>query len=65
MLGANVNELKIATRKIKRGLIKRELEIAQLLSDENIDILFLTESDIKIEDEAYYKISDTIPISNA
>ena len=34
-----------ATWNIKRGLIKRELEIKLLLKNENVDVIFLTETD--------------------
>ena len=48
--------LNICTWNIKRGLLKRELDIKDLLQKENIDILFLTETDIIIEEEEDYKI---------
>ena len=49
--------LKCAERNINRGLIKREAEIIKLLSDENLDILFLTETDnLNIKNEDSYKI---------
>ena len=38
--------IKIATWTIKRGLIKRGLEINELLDQEKIDLLFLTETDL-------------------
>ena len=39
------------------GLVKRELEIVKLLHEENIDILFLTETDtIELEKEEDFKI---------
>ena len=37
--------LRIATWNVKRGLIKRELEIKDLLKRENLHVLFLTETD--------------------
>ena len=48
--------LKICTWNIKRGLVKRELEIKELLKREDIDIIFLTETDIKLSSEDDYKI---------
>ena len=39
--------LKCATWNVKRGIVKRELEITHLLNSENIDIIFLTETDTK------------------
>ena len=41
-------KLKIGTWNIRRGIIKRELEIAQLLENEGLDILFLTKTDTMI-----------------
>ena len=53
----NQNEIRCATWNIMHGLIKRELEITQLLQDENIDILFLTETDtVHLEKEEDFKI---------
>ena len=34
-----------ATWNVKRGLVKRELEISHQLKAENVDIIFLTETD--------------------
>ena len=39
--------LKCATWNIKRGLVKREVELREMLSKENIDVIFLTETDTK------------------
>ena len=49
-------EFKIATWNIKRGLVKRELEIKELLNKEKINILFLTETDIILCNTEDYKI---------
>ena len=38
-------------------IIKRELEISELIKEENIDLLFLTETDCHIDTECEYKIS--------
>jgi hypothetical protein len=46
----------ICTWNIKRGLVKRELEIKELLKREDIDIIFLTETDIKLSSEDDYQI---------
>ena len=49
--------LKCAEWNINRGLIKRETEITNLLKNEDLDILFLTETDNQnIKDEDSYKI---------
>ena len=40
-------ELIIGTWNVRRGLIIRELEIVNLLHADKIDVLFLTETDIK------------------
>ena len=53
---ANEQTIKIATWNIKRGLLKRELEIIELIESEKIDLLFLTETDIVLESESEYKI---------
>ena len=50
------NKFKVATWNIKRGLVKRELEIKELLKNEEINILFLTESDIILGKTDDYKI---------
>ena len=49
------NALKCATWNIRRGLIKREIELTDLLRSENLDTIFLTETDIKgiSKDEDY------------
>ena len=38
--------INISTWNIKRGLLKRELEIINLLKEEKLAILFLTETDV-------------------
>ena len=51
------SEIKWGTWNIMHGLVKRELEIIDLLHKENIDILFLTETDTTIlEKEEDFKI---------
>ena len=55
-------QLKISTWNIKRGLLKRELEIKEFLKAEDLDILFLTETDTNIMSEADYKIKGYITI---
>ena len=49
-------KLKIGTWNIRRGVLKRECEIVNVLKEENLDILFLTETDIIIEEEEDLKI---------
>ena len=49
-------ELSIGTWNVRRGLIKRELEISNLLQSDDLDILFLTETDIKKQNVIDYKI---------
>jgi hypothetical protein len=39
--------LRLGTWNIRRGLIKREKEIERLIQDEDLDLLFLTETDVK------------------
>ena len=38
-------QLLIATWNIRRGLVVRELELKNLLKEEKIDVIFLTETD--------------------
>ena len=45
--GTNKKEKTIGTWNIRRGLIKRENEILEIITSQNIDILFLTETDTK------------------
>ena len=47
--------LKCGTWNIRRGLLTREAELKNLLIQENLDILFLTETDSKnlVNDESY------------
>ena len=40
-------KLVIGTWNVRRGLIKRENEIINLLQTDNVDVLFLTETDTK------------------
>ena len=49
-------KLNLATWNIKRGLIKREIEIKEFLISNDLDVLFLTETDINIEAESDYKL---------
>ena len=48
--------LSIATWNIRRGLLKRENEIVQLLMEEKLDVLFLTETDTTRINVCSYKI---------
>ena len=55
---SNRISLSCATWNVKRGLIKRELEIIHLLNSENIDVIFITETDTKqIICEGDYRIN--------
>ena len=49
--------LNVATWNVRRGLIKRENEITILLESEELDVLFLTETDLKRSNAQNYKIS--------
>ena len=49
--------LRLGCWNIRRGLVKREIELTQMLMDEELDILFLTETDTKIENEKDFKIA--------
>ena len=42
-----INALVCCTWNIRRGLIKREIELIDLLKSENVDVIFLTETDTK------------------
>ena len=53
---AKKQHLKIGTWNVRRGLIIRENEITNLLVTEEIDIIFLTETDIKRQNATGYKI---------
>ena len=48
--------IKIATWIIKRGIVKRELEIVELINKEDLDILFLTETDERLNNEEDFKL---------
>ena len=48
--------VRIGTWNVRRGLIRRENEISQLLQSEDFDVLFLTETDTKRQNAADYKI---------
>jgi hypothetical protein len=48
--------VKIGTWNVRRGLIKRENEITYLLQKEEVDILFITETDTKWHNVFDYKI---------
>ena len=51
-------ELTLGCWNIRRGLIKREHEITELLKRQNLDVLFLVETDTaSIKDEKDYRIS--------
>ena len=50
-------KLTVGTWNIRRGVLKRESEIIELLKQEKFDILFLTETDIIINDEEDLKIN--------
>ena len=51
--------LKCSSWNIRRGLIKRELELKNLLYNEKIDIIFLTETDTKnLSTESDYLIQE-------
>ena len=52
----NKKELLIGTWNVRRGLIKREIEISKLLQSDDLDILFLTETDVKKQNVIDYKI---------
>ena len=46
----------IGTWNVRRGLVRRELEIIELLRKENLDVLFLTETDTKRSNLANYSL---------
>ena len=50
------NALVCCTWNIRRGLVKRESELKDLLTSENIDVIFLTETDTKClcKEEDYF-----------
>ena len=48
--------LKVSTWNIRRGTIKRELEIKHLLQEEKIDVIFLTETDVLLQSDNEYQI---------
>jgi len=48
--------LNVGTWNVRRGLIRRENEIKLLLQEEELDVLFLTETDIRKENVQSYKI---------
>lgn len=52
------SELIICSWNIKKGLIKREEELKEMLKSENIDIIFISETDTKeLKTEADYQIA--------
>ena len=53
----NQKQIKIGTWNVRRGLLRRENEIKLLLQSENIDILYLTETDTKKINVTNYKLS--------
>ena len=53
----NQETLIISTWNIRRGLIVREIELKNMLNDEKIDIMFVTETDTKtLENEKSYQV---------
>ena len=54
--GTHRKEKTIGTWNIRRGLIKRENEIVEILTSQNIDVLFLTETDTKRSDAEKFVI---------
>ena len=53
------NELRLCCWNIRRGLVKREHEITELLRKEKLDVLFLVETDsYAIMEEKDYIITD-------
>ena len=51
-------ELTLGCWNLRRGLIKREHEITELLKRQNLDVLFLVETDTaSIKNEKDYRIS--------
>ena len=53
----NECSLKFGTWNVRKGLIKREIEITNLLSESDLDVLFLTETDVRIESENDFTIA--------
>ena len=53
---SNARDLLIGTWNVRRGLVKRENEISNLLLSDDLDVLFLTETDIKKQNVVDYKI---------
>ena len=53
----NKRKLNIATWNIRRGLITRENELVQLLHEEEIDVMFLTETDTSKQNAEMYHIT--------
>ena len=49
-------QLKIGTWNVRRGLITRDIEIKELMKSENIDVMFLTETDTKQINAEKYKL---------
>lgn len=55
----NDNQIRIGCWNIRRGLIRREEELKELLRKENLDIMFLVETDTRsIKEEKDYKIGE-------
>ena len=54
--GTYRKEKTIGTWNMRRGLIKRENEILDILTSQNIDVLFLTETDTKRSDAEKFVI---------
>ena len=55
-----VKQVTIGTWNIRRGLVKRENEIITLLFSENLDVLFLTETDTQFSNTCSYNINKTV-----
>ena len=51
-----MRHINIGTWNVQRGLLKREKEITDLLISEELDVMFLTETDAKKENIQGYKI---------
>ena len=53
----NKRKLNIATWNIRRGLITKENELVQLLQEEEIDVMFLTETDTSLQNAETFQIT--------
>ena len=60
------NELRMCCWNIRRGLIKREHEITELLRKEKLDVLFLVQTDsYAIMEEKDYKYIHTLTLTHS